>query len=293
MDRRRRPLIGRIAGLLLALTALPALADPATWHVRGTNGELWILGSMHVLRDADYPLPASIDALFEKADGLVMELDLDDLDPAEQQRAVLSMALLPQGTVLADMIGEDVYRLASTRAAELGIELRLLERFEPWLVAITMLDQGMRRMGYHAERGIEQYLVARAQSAGKPIEGLETLEAQLAIFDSLPLSAQEDMLEQTLRELAEAEGAMSELTAAWRDGRLEELAEGLLDDFADYPGLYPALVTERNKAWIAPLERLLGGGGKHLVVVGALHLVGPENVIELLERRGHRVERVH
>jgi len=38
---------------------------------------------------------------------------------------------------------------------------------------------------------------------------------------------------------------------------------------------------------------MLTDGRRHLVVVGALHLVGPDSVIELLERRGHDVERLH
>jgi uncharacterized protein YbaP (TraB family) len=287
-------LSARAAWLLAALVAaLPAAADPAAWRVRGADdAELFLLGSMHMLRESDYPLPAVVDELFEGADGLVMELDLDDLSPAAQQSAVLATAVLPPGTVLADVLREDVYSLAATRAAQLGIDLRLLERFEPWLVAITMLDQGMRSFGYRAERGIEQYLLGRARRAAKPIVGLETLEAQLAIFDELPPEFQQELLEQTLQELSDAETAMAQLTAAWRDGRLEELTEQLLADFAAFPGLYETLVTARNTAWIGTLERLLERGGSHLVVVGALHLVGPDNVVELLERQGYRVERL-
>ena len=66
----------------------------------------------------------------------------------------------------------------------------------------------------------------------------------------------------------------------------------LLDEFDDFPGLYETLVTKRNAAWIPSLERMLVDGRRHLVVVGALHLVGPDSVIELLEKRGHDVERL-
>ena len=37
--------------------------------------------------------------------------------------------------------------------------------------------------------------------------------------------------------------------------------------------------------------RLSGEEGTTLVIVGALHLVGRDSVIEMLKRKGHKVER--
>jgi uncharacterized protein YbaP (TraB family) len=244
------------------------------------------------LRPSDHPLPASVDALIDRANLIVMELDLDDVDAAAQQRVILGTAMLPQGTVLKDVVDDDVYRLAGRRATEIGIDLALLERFEPWFLAITILDQGLRKLGFQAERGIEQYVLARSQNAGKEIVGLETLEFQIGIFDSLPPESQQAMLAQTLAELDEAETALAAMVAAWRDGELEDLSAELLDDFDDFPGLYETLVTKRNNAWVPALERMLADGRRHLVVVGALHLVGHDSVIELLGERGHDVTRL-
>lgn len=277
-----------------ALAATAASADPATWRVAGRNGgEVVLLGSMHLLRASDYPLPASIDRLVASADRIVMEIDIDDLDPAQQQRVILETAVLPQGTRIADVIDADVYRLLEQRAAESGVNLAMLERFEPWFLAITLLDLGLRKLGFEPERGLEQYVLGRSRSAGKEIVGLETLEFQIGIFDALSPSSQQAMLLQTLTELDEAEVAMAAMAEAWRAGELEPLSEELLDDFADFPGLYETLVTDRNAAWVGSLERLLAEGGRHLVVVGALHLVGRDNLIDMLAERGHSVERIH
>jgi uncharacterized protein YbaP (TraB family) len=106
-------------------------------------------------------------------------------------------------------------------------------------------------------------------------------------------SAQQAMLSQTLEELTGADEAMTEMVAAWRDGRLDALSEELLDDFDEFPGLYDALVTDRNTAWVAALEDMLDDGRSYLVVVGALHLVGRDSVIDMLQARGHRVARLH
>jgi uncharacterized protein YbaP (TraB family) len=282
--------------VLLALALLPgaAAADPAVWRVTGANGaEVTLLGSMHVLRPSDHPLPAVVDDLIGRADVIAMELDLDDVDAAAQQRVILETAMLPQGTVLAGVIDASVYRLVEQSAAELGIDLKLLERFEPWFLAVTLLDQGMRRFGFQAERGLEQYVLNGARRTGKEIVGLETLEFQIGIFDALPAQSQQAMLEQTLAELDEAETALSAMADAWRDGELESLSAELLDDFEQFPGLYETLVTKRNQAWVPKLEEMLASSGRRLVVVGALHLVGRDNVIELLRARGHEVVRVH
>jgi uncharacterized protein YbaP (TraB family) len=282
----------RLGLLALALPAV-ASADPAAWRVPGHNGgEVTLLGSMHVLRVSDYPLPTSVDDLLERADTIVMELDLDDIDPLAQQHLIVNTAVLPQGQTLPDVIDADLYRLLEQRSAELGIDLTLLKRFEPWFLAITVLDQGLRKFGFQGEYGVELYVLEQARRTGKEIVGLETLDFQIGIFDSMSPSSQQAMLAQTLDELEDAETAMAEMAAAWRAGELEELSDELLEEFADFPGLYETLVTKRNAVWAATLERMLRDGRRYLVVVGALHLVGDDNLVELLTARGLTVERI-
>ncbi|HEY3515549.1 MAG TPA: TraB/GumN family protein [Gammaproteobacteria bacterium] len=288
--------MNRRAWLALLATLVPAglaAADPAAWRVAGRDGgEVTLLGSMHVLRPSDYPLPSTVDALVDAADNIVMEIDLDDVDAAQQQ-LIVQKAMLPQGKVLADVVDADVYRLVAQHMGELGIDVKALEHFEPWFLSITVLDLGMRKLGFQPDRGVEQYVLGRARTAGKEIDGLETLEFQIGLFDALPPEQQQAMLEQTLAELDEGVAVLAEMVAAWRAGELESLTSELLEDFGDFPGLYEKLVTNRNKSWVPTLERMLTDGHRHLVVVGALHLVGPDNVIELLQERGHEVERLH
>jgi uncharacterized protein len=276
--------------LALLLCSATAHADPAAWHVADPDGgELWLLGSVHYLRERDHPLPALIDDLYGRADVIVMELDLDDIDPLQSQSKFLAAAMLNGGVTLPDVLSSEVYALAEAQADMLGIDLALLERFEPWLVAVTMLDLGMGQLGYRADRGVEQYLLTKARAEGKTILGLETLETQIAVFDSLPVAEQEALLEQTLAELDSADAAMSQMVEAWRTGRLDALAATLMEEFESFPGLYAALVVDRNTSWVGALEELLAKPESHLVVVGALHLVGEDNVVDLLAARGLKV----
>ena len=282
-----------LACVALVLPTVGA-ADPAAWRITEPNGaEMTLLGSMHVLRPTDYPLPASVDGFIERSELIVMEIDMDDMNTAVQQRVILETAILPQGTVLKNVVDERVYRLVEQSSTALGLDVKLLERFEPWFLAVTLLDQGLRKWGFQPERGIEQYVLGRARSTGKEIVGLETLEFQIGIFDALSRQSQQAMLEQTLAEIDEAETALGDMVTAWRAGELEDLSAELLDDFDQFPGLHEALVAKRNRSWVPLLERMLEDGRRHLVVVGALHLVGPDSVIDLLRARGHDVRRLH
>jgi uncharacterized protein YbaP (TraB family) len=286
-----------MAGRLRKLPILAAVlllssgagADPAAWQI--TAGEattIWLLGSVHYLRDQDYPLPRNVDVLYDRADQLVMEIDLDDLDPNVAQSRFMQAALLTPPTGLRSVLSPDIYADAAALAGELGLDLVALDRFEPWLVALTLMDLGMSRLGYRADRGLEQTLVQRARRDGKPVVGLETLSDQIAIFDGLSEAEQQTLLAQTLDELRTTNDDMNELIDAWRSGTLDTLTAKLSASFRDFPQLYQTLVVERNRRWIDQLERLGKQRGNFLVVVGALHLTGDDNVIEMLGQRGIR-----
>ena len=58
------------------------------------------------------------------------------------------------------------------------------------------------------------------------------------------------------------------------------------------PDLFERMVTVRNRAWLPRIEGLLNGDETAMVVVGALHLVGPGGLIEMLRDQGYRVEQL-
>ena len=290
MDRPRKE---DVKGYLLTFFSLlcavsgSAQAEPAAWRVTGEDtGELLLLGSIHYLRQEDYPLPSNIDELYQQADTLVMELDLDDLDTLSVENLFVEAGTLPPGSSLQTVLTPAVYELAETRSAEFGLDLAFATRLEPWLVAITLMDLGMNALGFNASRGLEQHLLRRATSDGKQVLGLETLEDQIHVFDQLSIKEQEALLLQTLNEIDSADDAMDELLNAWRDGRVNTLANELTANFEDFPILYRHLVIDRNERWLDPLRQLLETGERYLVVVGALHLVGDDSVIELLQHQG-------
>jgi uncharacterized protein YbaP (TraB family) len=61
-----------------------------------------------------------------------------------------------------------------------------------------------------------------------------------------------------------------------------------------FPGLYRRINVARNDAWVERLDARLRSPGTEdtLVVVGALHLLGEDGVVEKLRARGYEVERI-
>jgi len=281
----------RLLTVSLSLFTCALQAQPLAWRASNpdSNGELLLLGSIHVLREQDYPLPPLIDELYAQADIVVMELELDEIDPLAMQTQLVSAALIANGGRLRSVLDPDLYALADQEASELGIDLELFDQFEPWFVALTLSSLGIMRLGYQQEIGLEQYLLARAREDGKDVLGLELLEDQVAVFDNLSDREQAAMLEQTLQELRTSEAAMRELINAWKTGQLTDLSDQLVDDFGEFPQLYEQLVSNRNANWANSLATLIDQQQRALVVVGALHLVGDGNVIDLLTARGFEI----
>jgi uncharacterized protein YbaP (TraB family) len=286
--------IGRLAPtmlILLSLWMLPATAgdSPAVWELRGRPATVRLLGSIHFLRRSDYPLPAVVDRILEEADTVVFELDIDDLDPMVSQMLIVRLGMLDDGRQLRDVMGNSDYRKAERLAADIGLDLGMLAGVEPWYAALNVMTLQMLKLGFEPELGLDEHLAARASAGGKEVLGLETIEFQLGLFDELPESTQSELLLQTLAEATRVEQQMDRLVSAWRHGRSEALSGELSESFREYPGVYRRLVVDRNRDWIDKILDLSDRGGNVLVVVGALHLVGKDSVVDMLRARGVQV----
>ena len=282
---------------LLILTCSAAWADTANhpvtlWRAEGTTNAVYLLGSIHLLRAEDHPLPAVIDAAYEDADVLVMELDMDDLDPMAMQQLFNENGVLRDGTTLEDLMGEQLYAQAKDAADAIDIPIELLSQSEPWLAAITVEMMALYRMGFNPMLGIELHMTSKAVEDGKPIEGLEMAEEQLQFLDGLSLQAQRDMLLQTLEEGANMNKIIDEMIRAWRYGDIDTLESALLDSIGEHRELHDVLVTQRNIRWVQQIDALLDDKDDYLVIVGAMHLVGAEGVPNLLAEKGVQIRQL-
>ena len=283
-----------LTGLLTMLAASGSQArdQHVLWTVEGQRNTIYLLGSIHVLRPGDGGLPLAAERAYEDAEQLVMEIDLDDAaaDPSAMLATMQQAALLPDGKTLRGVLGAD-YESIRERAGQSGLDLAMLDRFAPWFVATLLLQMELAKRGFAPELGIEARLASRAGGDGKPIQGLETAEQQFAVLGGLPLAEQKRFLLMTLEESTQLDAQVDELVGAWQAGDTDALARMLSDEFEDFPELYRPLTEDRNRAWVEQLDGLLDDRDDYLVVVGALHLVGRNSVVDLLRQRGHTVTR--
>lgn len=267
------------------------VADPAIWQVKGKYNTLYLLGTIHVLR-SDEALPNNIDKAYQQAERLLMEIDMDDLDPFATQALMLKLGMLPDGKTLHDELDAATNQKLKTTAQAIGFDAAVLEHFQPWLAALTIEQLELTKLGFAGDTGVEMRLTQRAAADHKPIAGLETLEQQLNLFAQLSDQAQRDYLAQTLTELEQGPTELETLLSAWRKGDEQQLQRTLQQGFVDDPKLFAALTTDRNRRWLTEIKPLLDEShDDYLVAVGALHLVGNEGLVALLKQAGYTVTR--
>jgi uncharacterized protein YbaP (TraB family) len=276
---------------------LPMLSEPllgadhpvTLWQVDGDTNSVFILGSIHLLRKSDYPIPSVIYGAYDEAEVLIMELDMDDMDPMQTQALVRELGMIADGKSLEDEIGSRAYAKAAALADELEIPLSMLAGSKPWLAAVMVETLILTRVGFDPMQGIEMHLMTRASRDGKEILGLETERQQLEMLNGLSLAAQRDMLLQTLEDGGHIEKLLDEIIDAWRQGDTRYMEQTLLSDMSGYDELYDTIVVDRNRDWVRQIDRLLDDSDDYLIVVGTMHLVGKDGVPQLLKKRGHQV----
>jgi uncharacterized protein YbaP (TraB family) len=290
--RKLRLLVLLGLGILSVALAgqLSAQEKSFLWKVNSGRNSLYILGSIHLLNKEAYPLKQSIENAFEQAKKLVLEIDLLSVNAEEFQQLMLQKGAGIDGNELHRNVSNETYESVATRAKELGIDIRLLNSFKPWIVATTMAAMKLQQLGFDSRLGIDRYFAGRAIQSNKPTGGLETAEFQLNLFDQFSAKDQELLLRQSMNEMDHLERNVTEIVRAWKSGDVDSVERHLLAGMRDYPEIHRKVIDDRNRRWLPQIEGLLSRGENALIVVGAAHLVGKNGVIQLLKGRGYRVE---
>jgi uncharacterized protein len=271
---------------LFLLGGLTAHAQSPVWAIRGAHNTVYLAESVHLLKAGNSQLPPAFERAYAAAGTIVMELDLSKLDAAAIQGWMLEHGTLKDGATLRQTLGDQRYQRVAAESQRLGLPVEVVEQYEPWVIALLLTDMQYLKLGYDPEQGVEEQLEHRAAADRKEVRGLETLEEQLGQLERLSDAQQARFLDLTLDEMRDAESQTDELLTAWRSGNTKRLADMLSDEYQTFPELYQALVTDRNKRWLPQIERYLTADHDYLVVVGALHLVGKNGLLDLLKTQG-------
>jgi uncharacterized protein YbaP (TraB family) len=164
-----------------------------------------------------------------------------------------------------------------------------LNPLKPWLCASAISGLALMQMGFDPNYGVDVYFFDKAKKDGKEQIFLETLEFQMKLFTELPDKEGDALLRQTLKDLEVTETMLPDILGAWKTGDAARFGAIMTKSFQGLPDIYNRFVVQRNKAWVGFIERLIAQGGTAMVVVGAGHLVGPDNLIQLLQGKGYAI----
>ena len=271
--------------LTVGLASAAAVAKPGLlFEIDATESgapPCYLFGTIHSEDPRVLSLTTPAQAAFDRSTVFIMETIPDTQAVI---RAMMAM-VYTDGRGLAQVAGRPLYEQTVQALAERGMAEEAIKDYKPWAVA-TLL--GMPEAGTGEFLDIRLYKAALA--AGKQVQGLESIEEQLAVFDTL---TEEDQIA-LLRETLEARPTLPEVFARLLEAylsqdlaRLERLGDEYLrrGDPQLAARFRHAALEVRNQHMTARMLAYLRSGGC-FIAIGALHLPGEDGVLARLVRAG-------
>ncbi len=275
---------------VLLPVASSVAAAPAMWKVTDDNSAIYLFGSFHVLPEGvDWRTPL-FDKRLAAADKIVFETDVSPLAQAQVGAAAIVRGVYVDGTLLTDVINDDLEAKLRAQSSAYDVPVGTLLAMRPWMAANTISVAAVVALGYD-QPGVEFQVEPEIEP--DRLLHLETGDEQLDVLAGASDEEQLAMLQATLDELDSMPKLMSKMIHHWQVGTADQIAHlfqmemgGFEDAFLD------RLLYQRNRNWVGPLSQLLADDVDALVIVGAAHLLGPTNLIELLEAEGFTATRI-
>ncbi len=274
-------------------TGTPAVTikdvDPALWVVKDEDTTVYLFGSVHILKPGLGWFDDGVKTAFDSSDHLVLEL----VEPpaAEVQALFGKLAMDQQGKTLRSKMNDADRAVYEAAMGKLGIPAPAFDPFDPWAAAVTLSLVAMQKSGFDPNSGVEKQLTAAAKVSNKPIAGLETMEFQLGVFDTLPEAEQITFLVETAKMIDDTSSMMDKMVDMWASAETESLGQ-LMNEGLTSRTLYDALLTKRNANWAKWISARMAKPGVTFMAVGAGHLAGPTSIQNLLPAYGLSATRV-
>ncbi len=283
-------IIRRVAVLAVLLFLAPGLQADPVWEVSKEGKRIWLGATVHFLRPADLPPPTAMQQAYKDADQLYLESNLAESATPAFSRRLTQMMMQPDGRTLKKDLSDPVWGQLQDYAAQANFPLATYQSFKPAMVAMAMTVHELGRQGFG--RGVDEYYFTRASEQGKSMGFLESSDTLLSFMAQLNEESGDALIESSLEGIEHMDGMMEEAISAWRKGDMDALYSLLGADEmeTEYPGIYRNLIIERNRQWYPKIQQAMTKGTPNLVLVGALHLGGPDSLRVMFEDAGYQVE---
>lgn len=278
---------------------LEKIAKPMLWKIVG-KGENYLFGTIHVSDPRVLEMHPTARKIYENADVLFFELSRKDL--VQQQNYLV----LPAGTKLSDKLSQEMIGRMNKQLKDIN-KFLAVESLPPfkiwaWMVILPSIEAQLRDP---TAVFLDMKLMDDAHDAKKTVLGLENPANQLSGFDLLSDSDQIRLLTSTLESMEaddkEKKDSLAELTELYVTGDVNKIKEYLDSEMDDpstpkdlVPKLKEVMFDKRNEVMANRIIQALeeGPDKKHFFAAGTAHFIGEKSVIEYLEKKGIKVERV-
>jgi len=282
--------------LLLCLPWLQPQAQPAPdkptssllWKIsgKGMMQPSFLYGTMHLLCEKDFSFPPSVTTALQASQQLYLEINMDDSLMLQQMQQLL---LMPEGYSLKKLFKPaDYQKLNDYCKKEVGLDMAMFDRMKP--MALTSLLTIKLFLFCNEPFSVENELLKIAREQQKSIAGLETLQDQVAVFDSIPDKDEAAMLVEMLDHVAEERAEFNTMLNAYKEQDVQQLYT-LTQSSKDIGPFQDILLDQRNARWIPIITQQIQATPSFFAF-GAGHLGGPNGVIALLRKEGYNVEAV-
>lgn len=272
-----------------ASTSYQPWPNALLWKVEGKDlsQPSYVFGTIHLIGKEDFFYPEKLRASLAASESLVFEIDIEDMMDLSKQMDLLSMAFMKDNLTIKDLLNEKEYAELSDYFQGMGLPLFFFERLKPmFLTVLTSMDGGLEEM-QNETTSYEFELLALGKNLNLETGGLETMEFQIGLFDSIPYEEQAEMLMESIRTQTGANNQLDTLTKIYLSQNIEAMVSTIGDD--ENLGKYEKLlVNERNHNWIPEMAKRMKNETTFFAV-GAGHLAGPEGVLFLLKKEGYQL----
>ncbi|MBL3656652.1 TraB/GumN family protein [Fulvivirga sediminis] len=264
---------GQESSLLFKLTG-PGISKPS-----------YIFGTIHMMCSEDYSMSTTVENAMTHVDRAVLEIDMDD--PAMMMK-IQQLSMNPGFRNISDQFSKsELDSLNAFLQKGYGATMTQFGVMKPFVLLTMILP---KLLNCDEIIAFENEIVNMAKSNEIPVEGLETVEFQVGVFDSIPEADQIKIVNELIADKDKARNDFNKLLKAYKEKDVKQLAKLVVEDpqYADYADL---LLYERNENWLPHIIDM-AKEKPSLFAVGAGHLGGGKGVLHLLEEKGYTVEPV-
>ena len=282
-----------LSTIFIFTISLSANAETSLWKVQSGSSVIYIGGTIHILRESDYPLPKEFASAYKDSETIIFETDIEKLQSPDAQLMLLNKVRYTDGLGLEKVLSPEAYNLLEKYCDSVGFPISSMDQFKPVMIVLMLLTLELQSLSVD-QAGVDVYFYKQATTDGKDIKGLETVEEHIEFISSMGLGNEDDFVIHSINDIKMTGKIINGLIDAWKNGNEKELSGQFIDPMKrDYPKLYKTLLVERNRNWLPRIEACFKGPPKEFLLVGVGHLIGEDGIIEQLKRRGYQVKKMN